>query len=109
MNRTSTTIIVVFAFVFSSNAFALKQLVHVSPNATTFRIESQGNGMVRFTLIREVSALGTLGNTSHIPVLKRLIENKNIDPFLRQMAKNADRRDPSRVASLPGERCMNCL
>ena len=52
MNRTITTIIMVSASLVCSNAFAIKQLVHLSPNATTFRVEPQEDGMMRFTIVR---------------------------------------------------------
>ena len=54
MNRNITTIIMVFACLFCSKAFAIKQVIHVSPNATTFRVEPQEeDGMVRFTIVRD--------------------------------------------------------
>lgn len=39
--------------------------------------------------MREVSALGKLGNATHFPVLKQLVDNRKIDPFLRRQAKKA--------------------
>lgn len=49
--------------------------------------------------MREVSVLGTLGNTSHIPVLQRLVDNEDIDPFLCQMAKKAIQEIKTRNAA----------
>lgn len=54
MNRTITTIVIVFAPLFCSKAFAIEQLVHVTPNATTFRVElQQEDHMVRFTIVHD--------------------------------------------------------
>ena len=52
MNRTVTMIIMFSTTLVCSNAFAIKQLVYLSPNATTFRVESQKGGMMRFTIVR---------------------------------------------------------
>jgi hypothetical protein len=52
MSRTVTMIIMVSATLVCSNAFAIKQLVYLSPNSTTFRVEPQKGGMMRFTIVR---------------------------------------------------------
>jgi hypothetical protein len=39
--------------------------------------------------MRAVSALGILGDTTRVPVLKRIAGNEKIDPLLRQAAKKA--------------------
>ncbi|MEZ6058498.1 MAG: hypothetical protein R3C01_17490 [Planctomycetaceae bacterium] len=54
MNRTITTSVIVFVTLLCSNAFAIEQLVHVSPNATTFHVElQQEDRMVRFTIVHD--------------------------------------------------------
>lgn len=52
MNRTVTAIIMISASLICSNAFAIKQLVYLTPNTTTFRVEPQEDGMMRFTIVR---------------------------------------------------------
>jgi len=53
MNRTIIPTVLICASLYCSESFALKQLIQVSPNATTFHLEPQKNGMVRFTIIRD--------------------------------------------------------
>lgn len=71
---------------------ALDKLVELlSQDLTGLRAPQRDNDVGdKFVLpMREVAALGKLGNATHIPVLKQLVDNKKIDPFLHQMAKKA--------------------
>ena len=49
--------------------------------------------------VREVNVLGALGNSTHVPALERIVNNRKIDPLLRQMARNAIQEIEARKAS----------
>ncbi len=53
MTRTTILFAAISVFVFTSDAVAVKQIVHVSPNESTFKVEAIGENMVRFVITRD--------------------------------------------------------
>ena len=75
MNRTITTIVIAFVSLCCSEAFAIKQLIHVAPNATTFRVEPRNeDGMVQFTIVRDPADAREPQNESLILVRSARLE-----------------------------------
>ena len=50
--------------------------------------------------VREIRALGELGEAQHILVLRRITANKKVHPLLRQFAENAIRQIKKRVSEV---------
>ena len=53
MNRTLMTLVLVMVSLVGSEALAIKQLVYMAPNDTTFKVEPTGDQTTRFTIVRD--------------------------------------------------------
>jgi len=74
MRRAITTIVLIFASLCCSELFAVKQLVQVTPNGTTFSVDPAVDGMVLFTIIRDPADAREPQNKSLILVRSARLE-----------------------------------